>query len=282
MTETHVRHTTRNAFDPATAAKMGTSELRENFHIGGLFQSGQINLTYTHYDRMVVGGAMPGGEPLTLETIRPLGTKGFLERRELIAVNIGGPGSIEADGERFPLGSRDMLYAGMGATLSFSSDDPSAPAKLYLLSAPAHHKHPTKLIRIGDAKRLDLGSQATSNERSIFQFIHPEGAKTCQLVVGMTQLATGSVWNTMPCHVHDRRMEAYLYFDLPEAARVFHFMGEPTETRHIVMANEEAVVSPPWSIHSGCGTANYAFIWAMAGDNVDYTDVDPVPMEALR
>ena len=150
------------------------------------------------------------------------------------------------------------------------------------LSAPAHQSHPTRLIRIGDAKRLDLGSQETSNERSIFQFIHPEGARTCQLVVGMTQLAAGSVWNTMPCHVHDRRMEAYLYFDLAETARVFHFMGEPDETRHIVMANEEAVLSPGWSIHSGAGTSNYAFIWAMAGDNVDYTDVDPVPIGDLR
>ncbi|TIQ43653.1 MAG: 5-dehydro-4-deoxy-D-glucuronate isomerase, partial [Mesorhizobium sp.] len=177
----------------------------------------------------------------------------------------------------------DMLYLGMGADeVSFASVNPAEPAKFYLLSAPAHQSHPSQLIRIGDAKRLDLGSQATCNERSIFQFIHAEGVKTCQLVVGMTQLASGSVWNTMPCHVHDRRMEAYLYFDLPEAARVFHFMGEPDETRHLVMRNEEAVLSPGWSIHSGAGTSNYAFIWAMAGDNVDYTDVDPVTMEELR
>ena len=282
MTANHIDYSIRQAFDPATGAAMGTGELRENFHIGDLFSPGRISLTYTHYDRMIVGGATPTGSSLALETIRPTGTPGFLDRRELIAVNIGGKGSIEVDGERHVLDTRDMLYVGMGGKLSFSSDDASAPAKFYLLSAPAHQKYPTKLIRIGDAKRVDLGSQETSNERSIFQFIHPEGVKTCQLVVGMTQLAPGSVWNTMPCHVHDRRMEAYLYFDLPESARVFHFMGEPDETRHIVMANEEAVVSPPWSIHSGCGTANYTFIWAMAGDNVDYTDVDPVTMDMLR
>ncbi|CAD7038877.1 5-dehydro-4-deoxy-D-glucuronate isomerase [Pseudorhizobium endolithicum] len=282
MTSSHTDYSIRQAFDPEAGARMGSAELRANFHIGGLFVPGRINLTYTHYDRMVVGGATPQGSALELEAIKPTGTANFLDRREMIAVNIGGKGSILVDGETFALDSRDMLYVGMGSKVSFSSDDASAPAKFYLLSAPAHQKYPTKLIRICDAKRLDLGSQATSNERSIFQFIHAEGAKTCQLVVGMTQLAPGSVWNTMPCHIHDRRMEAYLYFDLAETARVFHFMGEPTETRHIVMANEEAVVSPPWSIHSGCGTANYAFIWAMAGDNVDYTDVDAVPMETLR
>ncbi|MCB5203586.1 5-dehydro-4-deoxy-D-glucuronate isomerase [Neorhizobium sp. T786] len=282
MTSNHTDYSIRQAFDPATGARMGSGELRENFHIGDLFIPGRINLTYTHYDRMIVGGATPAGQPLALEAIKPTGTSNFLDRRELIAVNIGGSGTIEVDGERHALESRDMLYVGMGSSVTFSSNDAGSPAKFYLLSAPAHQKYPTRLIRIGDAKRLDLGSQETSNERSIFQFIHAEGVKTCQLVVGMTQLAPGSVWNTMPCHVHDRRMEAYLYFDLSETARVFHFMGEPTETRHIVMANEEAVVSPPWSIHSGCGTANYAFIWAMAGDNVDYTDVDAVPMGTLR
>ena len=166
--------------------------------------------------------------------------------------------------------------------MAFASDDAANPAKFYLLSAPAHAAHPSRLIRIGDAKRLDLGATQTSNERSIFQFIHPEGVTTCQLVVGMTQLAPGSVWNTMPCHVHDRRMEAYLYFDLADGARVFHLIGEPDETRHMVMKNEEVALSPPWSIHSGAGTSNYAFIWAMAGDNVDYTDVELVTVDILR
>ena len=274
-------YSTRFAVDPAAAAAMGTDELRHHFHVAGLFEPGRISLTYTHYDRMIVGGAMPGNEALTLEAIKPTGTKRFLDRREMIAVNIGGAGSVEAGGETYEMATRDMLYLGMGTDpVSFASSHADDPAKFYLLSAPAHREHPNRLIRIGDAKRIDLGSQATSNERSIFQF--SAAVETCQLVVGMTQLAPGSVWNTMPAHVHDRRMEAYLYFDLAETARVFHFMGEPDETRHIVMRNEEAVISPPWSIHSGAGMSNYAFIWAMAGDNVDYTDVDPVPVEELR
>ncbi|MDQ6433341.1 5-dehydro-4-deoxy-D-glucuronate isomerase [Mesorhizobium sp. LHD-90] len=280
MTESHIRHTIRHAIDPASAARMGTQELRENFHIGGLFEAGGINLTYTHYDRMIVGGAMPADEPLSLDAIRPTGTKSFLERRELVAVNIGGPGKATTSGGTYDLGTRDMIYVGMGEQVSFSSDDPKTQAKFYLLSAPAHKTYPTRLLTIANAKRLDLGSQETSNERSIFQFTTT--IETCQIVVGMTQLAKGSVWNTMPAHIHDRRMEAYLYFDLAQTARVFHFMGAPTETRHIVMANEEAVLSPVWSIHSGCGTANYAFIWAMAGDNVDYTDVDPVALGSMR
>ncbi|PBB64834.1 5-dehydro-4-deoxy-D-glucuronate isomerase [Mesorhizobium sp. WSM4312] len=283
MSQNHTDYTSRFAIDPVAAAAMGTDELRHNFHIGDLFQPGRINLTYTHYDRMVVGGAMPVATALRLEAIKPTGTKGFLDRRELIAVNIGGAGTIEAGGQSFELQARDMLYLSMGTNdVAFASDDKAAPAKFYLLSAPAHQAHPNRLIRVSDARRLDLGSKDACNERSIFQFIHAEGAQTCQLVVGMTQLAPGSIWNTMPCHVHDRRMEAYLYFDLAEAARVFHFMGEPDETRHIVMRNEEAVLSPGWSIHSGAGTSNYAFIWAMAGDNVDYTDIEPVTMEELR
>ncbi len=279
----HIDYTSRYAIDPQAAAAMGTDELRSHFHIPDLFQAGRIALTYTHYDRMIVGGAMPAGGPLTLAAIKPTGTKSFLERRELIAVNIGGAGKVGAGGEMHAVGARDMIYVGMGtADISFTSDSAEAPAKFYLLSAPAHATHPTRVIRIADAKRLDLGSQATSNERSIFQFTNPDIVKTCQLVVGMTQLAEGSVWNTMPCHVHDRRMEAYLYFDLPETARVFHLMGEPDETRHLVVKNEEAVLSPGWSIHSGAGTSNYAFVWAMAGDNVDYTDVDPVAIGDLR
>jgi 4-deoxy-L-threo-5-hexosulose-uronate ketol-isomerase len=279
----HIDYSSRFAIDPLAAAAMGTDELRSHLHIGDLFQSGRISLTYTHYDRMIVGGAMPTDKPLVLEAIKPTGTANFLDRRELIAVNVGGAGKIVAGSETFAVGPRDMLYVGLGTKpVSFASDDASKPAKFYLLSAPAHAAHPTKLIRIGDAKRMDLGSQATSNERSIFQFIHPEGAKTCQLVVGMTQLAPGSVWNTMPCHVHDRRMEAYLYFDLADDQRVFHFMGEPDETRHVVMKSGEAVLSPGWSIHSGAGTSNYAFIWAMAGDNVDYADVDKVAIGELR
>lgn len=277
---THTGFTSRQAISPDAAATMGTDTLRDNFHIGGLFDPERINLTYTHYDRMIVGGAMPVNGSLKLESIKPAGTKTFLERRELVAVNIGGLGTVTVAGEAHSLGARDMIYVGMGKEASFASYSDSEPAKFYLLSAPAHHAYPTRLLTIANAKRLDLGSQETSNERSIFQFTTT--IETCQLVVGMTQLAKGSVWNTMPAHIHDRRMEVYLYFNLLDTARVFHFMGEPDETRHVVMANEEAVLSPVWSIHSGCGTSNYAFIWAMAGDNVDYTDVDPVPLADMR
>ena len=273
----------RFAIDPVSAGTMNTEELREHFLIEELFTLGGINWTYTHYDRMAVGGAMPGGKALALETIKPTGTANFLDRRELIAVNIGGIGTISVDGTDHPVGSRDMLYIGMGArAVSFVSADAGEPAKFYLLSAPAHASHPTKLMRQSDAKRLDLGSQETANERSIFQFVNADSVKTCQLVVGLTSFAPGSVWNTMPAHVHDRRMEAYLYFDLKPDAFVVHLMGEPDETRHLIVRNEQAVISPPWSIHSGAGTGAYTFIWAMAGDNVDYTDVEKIGMDELR
>jgi len=282
MTTTHL--TVRHTVGPRETAGMGTEELRRSFLIDDLFVPGETRLTYSHHDRMIVGGAMPLATPLALEPVKQTGTKAFLDRRELIAVNIGGPGRVTADGESFEAGPRDMVYLGMGRqAVTFGSVDAADPAKFYLVSAPAHQSHPARLLRIADARRVDVGAPETSNQRSIFQFIHPESpAKTCQLVVGLTTFAPGSIWNTMPAHVHDRRMEAYLYFDLPETARVFHLMGEPQETRHLVVANEQAVISPPWSIHSGAGTAAYAFIWAMAGDNVDYTDVEPAPAEMLR
>ena len=269
----------RFAIDPVSTATMNTEELREHFLIEELFAPGGINWTYTHYDRMAVGGATPGKAALTLEAIKPTGTAGFLDRRELIAANIGGAGTITVDGTDYAVGERDMLYIGMGAKdVSFGGE----AAKYYLLSAPAHASHPTKLIKQSDAKRLDLGSQETANERSIFQFVNADSVKTCQLVVGLTSFAPGSVWNTMPAHVHDRRMEAYLYFDLKPDAFVVHLMGEPEETRHLIVRNEQAVISPPWSIHSGAGTGAYTFIWAMAGDNVDYTDAEKVGMDELR
>ncbi|MEO5806378.1 5-dehydro-4-deoxy-D-glucuronate isomerase [Devosia sp.] len=272
----------RFAIDPVTAATMNTGELREHFLIEDLFAPGQVNWTYSHYDRMAVGGAMPLGAPLALESIKPTGTPEFLSRRELIAVNIGGAGSITVDGTSHELAHRDMLYVGMGSkAVAFGSNRVAEPAKFYLLSAPAHASHPTVRIGIAEAKRLDLGSKDTANERSIFQFINADTAKTCQLVVGLTTFAPGSVWNTMPAHIHDRRMEAYLYFDLKPDAFVVHLMGEPDETRHLIVRNEQAVLSPPWSIHSGAGTGAYTFIWAMAGDNVDYTDVDKVGMDEL-
>ena len=268
----------RFAIDPISAAGMGTGELRENFLIDDLFAPGQVRWTYTHYDRMAVGGAVPEAGALALETIKPTGTANFLDRRELIAVNIGAGGTISVDGVDHAVGSRDMLYIGMGARdVRFAGNG----AKYYLLSAPAHASHPTTLLQQSGAKRLDMGSSATANERSIYQYVNADSVKTCQLVVGLTQFAPGSVWNTMPAHVHDRRMEAYLYFDLQPEAFVLHLMGEPDETRHLIVRNEQAIVSPPWSIHSGAGTGAYTFIWAMAGDNVDYTDVEKVGMDEL-
>lgn len=268
----------RFAIDPISAAGMGTGELRENFLIDDLFAPGQVRWTYTHYDRMAVGGAVPDGAALALDTIKPTGTANFLDRRELIAVNIGAGGTISVDGVDHAVGQRDMLYIGMGAKdVRFGGDG----AKYYLLSAPAHASHPTTLLQQSGAKRLDMGSSTTANERSIYQYVNADSVKTCQLVVGLTQFAPGSVWNTMPAHVHDRRMEAYLYFDLQPEAFVMHLMGEPDETRHLIVRNEQAVVSPPWSIHSGAGTGAYTFIWAMAGDNIDYTDVEKVGMDEL-
>ena len=268
----------RFAIDPVSASTMNTEELRDHFLINDLFVPGAVNWTYTHYDRMAVGSAAPDGKALDLETIKPTGTENFLDRRELIAANIGEAGTISVDGQDYAMGPRDMLYVGMGARkVRFSGEG----AKFYLVSAPAHASHPTVLIRQGDAKRLEMGSQETANERTIFQYVNADSVKTCQLVVGLTSFAPGSVWNTMPAHVHDRRMEAYLYFDLKPDAFVVHLMGEPDETRHIIMRNEEAVISPPWSIHAGAGTGSYTFIWAMAGDNVDYTDVEKVGMDEL-
>lgn len=269
----------RFAIDPAGAAGMGTAELRENFLIDDLFSTGAVNWTYTHYDRMAVGGAVPAAGDLALETINPTGTANFLDRRELIAVNIGEAGTIKVDGTEHAVGSRDMLYVGMGAKdVRFAGER----AKFYLLSAPAHASHPTTLLQQSGAKRLDLGARETANERSIFQYVNADSVKTCQLVVGLTQFAPGSLWNTMPAHIHDRRMEAYLYFDLKPDAFVVHLMGEPDESRHLIVRNEQAIISPPWSIHCGAGTGSYTFIWAMAGDNVDYTDVEKVEMEDLR
>ena len=267
----------RFAVDPSTAAAMGTDELRENFLIDDLFVAGQVRWTYSHYDRMAVGSAVPQGGALALETIRPTGTSNFLDRRELIAVNIGEAGTISVDGADHAVGPRDMLYVGMGAKdVRFAGEG----AKYYLLSAPAHASYPARLLQQSGAKRLDMGSAETANERSIYQYTND--LKSCQLVVGLTQFAPGSVWNTMPAHVHDRRMEAYLYFDLKPDAFVVHLMGEPDESRHLIVRNEQAILSPPWSIHCGAGTGAYTFIWAMAGDNVDYTDVEKVAMEDLR
>lgn len=269
---------TRQAVDPAAARACDTEALRRAFQVAGIFRDGEIRLIYTHYDRMIVGAAVPAGAPLTLDRVAETKTPTLLARREMVVVNVGGEGTVSAAGTEHAMVKGDMLYLGMGAgPVTFAGQ-----GRFYLLSAPAHATYPTRLIRIAEAASSRIGSPGTANDRTIYQFVHPDVMPSCQLVVGLTRLEPGSVWNTMPAHVHDRRMEAYLYIDLPETARVVHLMGEPSETRHIVCGNEEGAVSPPWSIHSGCGTQAYTFIWAMAGDNVDYRDMDMVAMDALR
>ncbi|MBB4004506.1 MAG: 5-dehydro-4-deoxy-D-glucuronate isomerase [Aurantimonas endophytica] len=270
---------TRQAIDPRHAKTLDTGGLRSEFLMEGLFLPGEISLVYSHYDRLIVGGAVPAGGELVLDSAKETGTPAFLDRREAVVVNVGTAGSVRTGSGTFDLGNRDMLYVGLGdGPLTFSGEG----ARFYILSAPAHRRFDTRLVTIDAAKRVDLGAAETSNDRSIFQFVHPDVMESCQIVVGMTTLHNGSVWNTMPAHLHDRRSEAYLYFDLPQEARVFHMMGDPAETRHLVVKNEDAVLSPPWSIHCGAGTASYTFIWAMAGDNVDYRDVDMVAMSDLK
>ena len=274
----------RQAHHPEAVRGFDTEALRRSFLVEHLFEAGRIRLTYSHVERFVIGGAVPLMAPLMLASDKAtIGSPNFLDRRELGAFNIGGPGSLTADGQVLRLGHRDAAYVAMGTKeVAFASDDAANPARFYLLSTPAHARHATKVVRIADAKQMPLGDAATVNKRTIFQMIHPDVVTSCQLVMGMTQLAEGSIWNTMPCHVHDRRSEVYLYFDLKDDARVIHLMGEPDQTRHIVVADGQAVISPPWSIHSGCGTRAYTFIWGMGGDNIDYTDMDMVAMSALR
>ena len=252
--------------------------------IESLFQADEIKMVYAHDDRLIIGGAHPVNAALTVEAADVLKTDYFLERREVGFIHIGGGEAvIEADGERYTLGKLDTLYVGKGTrNLTLSSANPSDPAKIYFTSALAHATYPTRKVSVQEANTLNLGALESSNERTIHQIIHENGVQSCQLMLGVTLFKPGSVWNTMPAHLHDRRMEAYLYFDMNADARVFHFMGEPNETRHIVVANEQAVISPSWSIHSGAGTSSYAFVWAMAGENYTFKDMDVVPMDALK
>ena len=265
------------------AKTLDTEGLRSRFLITGLFKPGEISLTYSHVDRMIAGGVTPVSGPLALAATKDLGTEYFLERREMGVINIGEPGAVTVDGTRYEMKSRDGLYVSMGSKeVSFESADPARPAKFYLNSAPAHRTCPTRLVTMAQAKRVEMGSAAECNQRVINQFIHPAVLESCQLVMGMTVFSEGSVWNTMPVHTHERRMEVYLYFDMPADRVVFHVMGKPDETRHIVVRNEEAVISPSWSIHSGVGTGSYTFIWGMAGENQTFTDMDGVSMDKLR
>ena len=265
----------RYASSPQDVKSYNTTRLREEFLVNDLMEPDAIKLVYTHYDRYIVGSAVPTTSPLKLESIAPLKAEFFLERRELGIINVGGSGNVLVDGENFKLSYKEALYVGReNKEIVFSSDDASNPAKFYLNSTPAHKKFPIKKISQSDAETVELGSVETANARTIRKLIVNSIVETCQVQMGMTELKTGSVWNTMPAHVHDRRMEVYFYFEVPEDQSVCHFMGEPTETRHIWMQNNQAVISPPWSIHSGSGTSNYIFIWGMAGENLDYGDMD--------
>ncbi|CAM4498150.1 5-dehydro-4-deoxy-D-glucuronate isomerase [Paenibacillus macerans] len=274
----------RYASHPNEVKQFDTARLRQEFLIPRLFTPDKLELVLTHEDRLIVGGAEPVNGEVKLETdLKELGVSYFLERRELGAINVGGPGSIVVDGTEYELDTKDCLYVGKGSReVIFKSKDAAKPAKFYLNSAPAHKEFPTAKTTLDEAESAALGSIENSNERTIHRLIHENGIQSSQLVMGMTQLKTGNMWNTMPAHVHPRRMEAYMYFDLPEDSIVVHLMGAPDETRHIVMRNEQAVISPSWSIHSGVGTSNYTFIWGMAGDNKAYGDMDAVAMKDLK
>lgn len=279
-----INYESRYAIGPKEAKQLDTNGLRENFLIEKLFTKDKLHFVYSHYDRYMTGGAMPVSEKLKLETIEALLKEPFfLSRRELGIINVGGDGQVEVDGQLIDLGNKEALYIGKGAKeVYFISNDPLQPAKFYLNSTPAHQTYPTKKVTKAQANKIAIGAVETANQRIINQMLLHTVIETCQLQMGMTELQTGSVWNTMPAHTHDRRMEVYFYFDLPEGQSVAHFMGPVDETRHIWMQNEQAVISPPWSIHAGAGTSNYTFIWGMAGENMDYDDMDKCPITALK
>lgn len=277
----------RYSAHPNDVARYTTEELRKEFLITGLYKADEVVAVYSHVDRMVTFGCMPVNEvvPLDkgLDVWGNFGTKFVLERREIGIFNLGGSGKIVADGTTYALGYKDCLYITQGTKeVTFASDDASNPARYYMVSAPAHCAYETKLITIKDAAKRPLGTLEGCNKRTINQFIHPAVLKTCQLTMGMTALESGSNWNTMPSHTHERRMEIYTYFEIPEGQAVFHMMGKPTETRHIVMNNFDAVISPSWSIHSGVGTSNYTFIWAMGGENQEFDDMDTLSTPDLK
>jgi 4-deoxy-L-threo-5-hexosulose-uronate ketol-isomerase len=268
---------------PQETSTMNTEQLRNNFAVEGLIQDDAIQLEYSHYDRLVIGGVKPVAKNIQLPNPSELRADYFLERRELGIINVGGQGKITADGKIFELAKLDALYLGKGTKkVSFASVSKKDPAIFYLLSSPAHHVYPSKKCIKEKATPVLLGDAVTSNKRTIYKYIHEEGIKSCQLVMGLTVLEPGSVWNSVPPHTHTRRSEVYFYFDLNADQRLFHYMGEPQQTRHIVLKNHEAVISPPWSVHFGCGTSNYGFIWGMAGENKSFTDMDPAPVADLK
>ena len=273
----------RGAVNIEDAKHYTTERLRNEFLIEDLFVPEKMKMVYSHIDRIIVGGAYPKNEELILRAGKEIGANYFLERRELGIINIGGKGGVVIDGEKYSLEPKDGLYVGMGTKdIIFTSNDASAPAKFYFNSAPAHKTYPTVKVVASEAKPQHLGSVENSNKRTINKYIHPDVCKSCQLLMGMTILEPQNIWNTMPCHTHERRMEVYFYFNIPDDNVVFHYMGEPKETRHIVVRNEQAVISPSWSIHSGVGTSNYIFIWGMVGENQTFSDMDDVKMVDLK
>ncbi|MBQ1275059.1 MAG: 5-dehydro-4-deoxy-D-glucuronate isomerase [Cellulosilyticum sp.] len=273
----------RYSVSPKEAQRMNTEEMRENFLIENLFVPGEIKFVYSHVDRIIVGAAVPTEQAISIQGSKELGTDYFLERREMGVINIGGPGVIVADGVRVEMETKAGLYIGKETKkVSFESVDAKNPAKFYINSAPAHAVYPLHKIGYADANKRYLGTPEEANVRTLNQYIHPDVCKSCQLSMGMTELQTGSLWNTMPSHTHERRMEVYLYFDMSDNDVVFHMMGEPQETRHLVMKNEEAVISPSWSIHSGVGTKAYTFIWGMVGENLNFDDMDHIQTRDLK
>ena len=268
---------------PEDFSNYDTQKIRENFLLDNLVQPDKIECVYTHYDRMIIGAANPVDQSLQLGTYEQLKADHFLSRREIGIINIAGNGYVTVDGEKFELEKQDCLYIGKGKEkLIFSSVNKSSPAKFIFFSCPAHQEFPTRLMKPAEALPAEMGSLDNNNHRVINKYIHNDGIQSCQLVLGVTNFKKGSIWNTMPPHLHDRRMESYFYFDLAEGQRIIHFMGEPDETRHIFLNSDQAILSPPWSIHSGVATANYSFIWAMAGENKVFTDMDPVPVQSLK
>lgn len=278
----------RYATNPDQIPGMTTEELRERFLVEDVFVPGQVSLVYTHHDRVVVGGAMPAGQQLRLEPSEEIRADYFLQNREVGIINVGGTATVVADGEKHTLPTGACLYLGRGVQdvvfedAADAHEHPAGGAQLYLFSAPAHTTYPTQLVLPGEGTVRELGDQLTSNRRSLEQFIHANGVRSCQVVMGVTTLHPGSMWNTMPAHTHERRTECYLYFDLPADARVVHLCGQPTQTRHLLVADRQAVISPSWSLHSGVGTAAYSFVWAMAGENQAFDDMDGVPVDQIR